>query len=114
MVRKAALAALTLLAGCDRLDSTERRSVYADVNASIALKQLEEQRREIAELKEQVARDKRYLDLVSASLDEARENHTKLLKTFNDNVQRANKSDVAHERDIDWLMQRNGVFRQKN
>lgn len=115
MVRAAALA-LFLLSGCDRLPQSdaERRSVYADVNAGIALKQIDDQRKEIAELKDQAARDRRYLEAVAASLDEARDNHTRLRKTFNDNVDIGNKRDAAQEKDIDWLMRQHQVYRQRN
>jgi ribosomal protein L7/L12 len=66
---------------------------------------------QVARLEERAERDREMARLTGASLDEARDNHTSLRKTFNENVDKGNRRDTAQEADIDWLMRRAGVAR---
>jgi hypothetical protein len=111
MVR-AAIVVLFLLSGCDRQRDAEQRSTYADVGTATALAQLEAQREKIERLEDIVEKQGRYIAAVHASLDEARENHTALHKTYNEGVDRSNKRAQINEANIDWLLRRNGVARQ--
>lgn len=113
MVRAAALIGLLSLTGCNGYGgpTAEQRSVYADVNARNAIAAADRLSSKVDDLEEKVERQERTIELLSASLEESRGNHTHLLETFNKNVDRGNKRDLSHENDIDWLMRRNGVAR---
>ena len=105
MVRAAALGALLLIAGCGQepRESTHELADIANTNARTALMRIETLEAKNAELEKRLAANEELRDAYKASLDEARENHTALLKTFNDNVGRGNKRDTRQEAAIGWL-----------
>lgn len=101
------------LTGCDNAPISRTRDVAltADVNSRNALAQLADLRSKVDELEAENSRLKESLRLTNGSLTESRDNHSALLKTFNDNVEKSNSREKAQESDIDWLMRRNGVVR---
>ncbi len=113
MVRAAAILALACLSGCNQNPTTTTRELadVANANSRNALAQIAELSAEVERLEGLIKAQSRNNELTSASLDEARGNHDRLRETFNNNVDKANKRDEAQERDIDWLMRRNGVNR---
>lgn len=94
--------ALMTTVACGRVNGGEAEA--AQINARRALSQIE-----ALEFRMKATEDR--LRLVSASLDESRENHRALMKTFNENVERANGRDASHERQLDELERRFRIYR---
>lgn len=102
------LVAMLALSSCGPAPRSETRDIadVARANSANALARIEELNTKVEALEHQLA-------LTDASLEEARRNHDRLLETFNGNVEKGNRRDAAQEQDIDWLMNRNGVYRNR-
>ena len=113
MVRAAALIAIILLAACNQSPATSTRDLadVADANSRNALVRISDLSSRIEELERKVEQQDRLIRAYAASLDEARSNHTNLLNTFNDNVDKSNKRDRGQDMDIAWLFRQHGVSR---
>jgi len=96
-----------LMAGCTAQQGASDADV-ANANARMALQRVADLESEVSDLKKASAAQKRFIDAVYASLEEARKNHDSLRSTFNENVEKGNRRDAAQERDIDALMGRGG------
>lgn len=111
-MRLVLLAGVIALAGCSppvREDrAREIASGAAEDEAEDVARPL---RARIEGLERELADNKRMLDLVNGSLQEARENHTSLRKTFNDNVKVANDHDRAIQERLDQIDRRLGIYR---
>lgn len=112
-MRTAAASIALLLAGCGTAATTSTRDLAdtADANSRNALARVAQLESRVEALESELQRQRQLLEATGRSLDEARGNHTALLNTFNSNVDKSNDRDANQERDIDWLLRRNGVYR---
>ena len=113
MVRASLILAVFLLTACGSSTGTNTRDLAdnAHVNSRNALARISMLEGRIDDLESEIEGQKRLLDATINSLEESRNNHSALLDTFNSNADKSNDRNAAQERDINWLMNRNGVQR---
>lgn len=89
----------------------QARSIAADTAADEVADATNPLKARIDELESELDDTKRMLELTSASLTEARENHASLRTTFNDNVDRSNRRNEDIYNRIEYLERRLGIYR---
>lgn len=107
-MRWLALASFVFLAGCDVSSPSNigEKAELADVNSRNALARVASLESKVNDLEAEIASQKRLLDATGASLNESRENHSSLLKTFNANVDNSNAREDKQIKDIEYLLNR--------
>ncbi len=92
MVRAAGLVAALLLVGCDGGSFRKRTApLTSEMSVMILKDEIDRLRSRVDELERAKEANHRLLTATGDSLEEARDNHKALLKTFNSNVVSANE-----------------------